>query len=66
MNLTTITALFNRTMNKKRIVIMCVPGPITTPFKDYSDAILLNVMPGEAYANGLMSVLFGYTSPEAN
>lgn len=47
-------------------VIGCLtsPGPISLEkMKKYAHSIILNIMPGQQYANGLMSVIFGRSNP---
>ena len=42
------------------------PGPLLIgDLKKASDAILFNIMPGQKYSEGLMSVLFGRVNPSA-
>jgi len=48
----------------KVIGAITAPGPlILADFKKISDAIVFNVMPGQKYSEGLMSILFGRVSP---
>lgn len=45
---------------------MTAPGPVVlNDLRDVSNALLFNIMPGQQYAQGLMSVLFGRVSPSA-
>lgn len=48
----------------KIIGVMVTPGPIlTNKIKEDAQAMILNIMPGQQYTNGLMNVLFGRADP---
>lgn len=48
----------------KVIGAMVTPGPIlTNNMRTYAHSIILNIMPGQQYSNGLMNVIFGRADP---
>lgn len=47
----------------KVVVAMAAPGAVLTPWRDEVDAIFHGFMPGQAYGQGLASVLFGDVNP---
>eukprot|EP00756_Hemistasia_phaeocysticola_P001761 Hpha_TRINITY_DN11228_c0_g1::TRINITY_DN11228_c0_g1_i1::g.167526::m.167526/K05349/bglX; beta-glucosidase len=47
------------------IVVMTVPGPILTPWRDAVPAILTNFLPGEQVGPAIADVLFGKAAPSA-
>ena len=60
--------IFNLSQSKyiqKIIVNMVSPGVILTPWTNVIDGLILNILPGEAYAEALQAILFGYANPSA-
>jgi len=51
--------------NSKTVVVMSVPGAVTTPWADQVSAILTNFMPGQQSGNAIADVLFGAVNPSA-
>ena len=51
--------------NPRTAVVMSVPGPILTPWRDAVPAILTNFLPGELVGDALADVLFGDVAPQA-
>lgn len=50
---------------KKTIVVMAVPGPIRTDWRDKVAAIFCAFLPGEQYGNAITDLIFGDTMPQA-
>ena len=45
------------------VVVMSTPGAVLTPWSDRVESLLLNFMPGQAFAGAISNVLFGNVSP---
>jgi len=51
-------------VQNKTVVIMSVPGPILTDWRQEVPAILTNFLPGEQVGHALVDVLFGIVPPQ--
>jgi len=49
----------------KTVVVMAVPGPILTDWRDKVAAIFVAFLPGEQYGNALTDLIFGDVMPQA-
>jgi beta-glucosidase len=49
----------------KTVVVMAVPGPILTEWRDSVPSILCAFLPGEQYGNAIADLIFGNTVPQA-
>jgi len=51
--------------NKNTVVVLTVPGPILTPWRDSIAALVTNFLPGEQVGPALADILFGDVAPSA-
>lgn len=51
--------------NKNTVVVLTVPGPILTPWRDNVPALLTNFLPGEQVGPALADIVFGQVAPSA-